>query len=155
MTMLRCPSAVVEKTLCALREAGKNRTECVVLWLSRRPVSPDHPIIEAFIPQQEVAIDYFRIPPAGMQALMTHLRMNKLALAAQVHSHPEEAFHSRADDTWAVTRHEGALSLVVPHFASQTTATNFVERIASFRLSAADKWVEIPPQHVGQYLEIV
>jgi len=35
-------------------------------------------------------------------------------VAAQVHSHPDEAFHSKGDDEWAIVRHEGALSIVVP-----------------------------------------
>lgn len=154
MTVLRCPSAVVEKTLQMLREAGGRGTECVVLWLSRRPVSPDHPIVEAFVPEQQVAVDFFRIPPSGMDALMRHLRTNKLALAAQVHSHPAEAFHSLADDTWAITRHEGALSLVVPYFAADTTVANFTQKIASFTLSAADTWLEIPPKDLEQHLAI-
>lgn len=154
MSLLRCPASVVDKTLQSLREAGGRGTECVVLWLSRRPVSPDHPIVEAFVPEQNVAVDFFRVPPSGMDALMRHLRTNKLALAAQVHSHPAEAYHSLADDQWAIMRHEGALSLVVPYFAANTTPANFTQKIASFRLSAADRWLEISPQLLGHHLAI-
>jgi len=155
MNPLRCPAVLVEQSLQAMRDAGARRTERVVLWLSKRPVSPQNPIVEAFVPEQRVAIDYFRIPPASMTALMTHLRVHKLALAAQIHSHPAEAFHSRADDTWAIVRHEGALSLVVPYFAAQTTLENFSDQIAMFRLSALDQWCEIPRRDLAHYLEII
>ena len=67
-------------------------------------------IVEAYVPEQEAEVDYFHIPPSGMMALMAHLRERRLGLAAQVHSHPARAFHSLADDKWAIVRHEGAMS---------------------------------------------
>jgi len=39
-----------------------------------------------------------------------------LRLIAQVHSHPGEAYHSRADDRYAIVTAEGGFSLVVPDF---------------------------------------
>jgi len=39
-----------------------------------------------------------------------------LRLIAQVHSHPGEACHSRADDEYAIVTAEGGFSLVVPDF---------------------------------------
>ena len=151
---LKCPAVIIEQTLQALREAGAHGTERVVLLLSHRPVSPGNPIVQMYIPQQEVAVDYFRIPPEGMQAMMAHLRANKLALVTQVHSHPAEAFHSQADNTWAITRHAGALSLVVPYFAAATTTGNFAEKIAAFRLSPSDEWLEIRRADLSRYFEI-
>jgi len=60
----------------------------------------------AFKPWSEYAKALvFRIPPSSMTAMMAHLRERKLGLAAQVHSHPNRAFHSRADDAWAIVRH--------------------------------------------------
>jgi hypothetical protein len=37
-------------------------------------------------------------------------------LIAQVHSHPNEAYHSEADDEYAIVTAEGGLSFVVPNF---------------------------------------
>ena len=66
-----------------------------------------------------------------------------MLIAAQVHSHPEEAFHSQADDNWAILRHLGALSIVVPYFANQTSVGNFLRQVAIFRLNDANQWREL------------
>jgi hypothetical protein len=39
-------------------------------------------------------------------------------LAGQIHAHPDQAYHSDADDELALIRLPGGLSIVVPHFAS-------------------------------------
>ena len=65
-------------------------------------------------------------------------------VAAQIHSHPHEAFHSEADDTWAIVRHEGAFSLVVPRFAADTTLDNFLDHTKVFQFSQRSTWDEVP-----------
>ena len=138
-----CPLNVVEETLVHLREAGLRNCECVVLWLGQRR---DTEVIvkQAYLPIQIVREDMFHIPSEGMAALHSHLRANRWMVAAQVHSHPDEAFHSRADDRWAIIRHEGALSLVVPYFASTTTASALFESAKIFRFSDDKRWIEVP-----------
>ena len=133
------PMAVVDVTLRYLRRAGERRSEGVVLWLGRR-VAGAISVIEAYVPDQETDFDFFRIPPHAMAALLTHIGATESFIAAQVHSHPHEAFHSEADDRWAIVRHLDAFSLVVPHFARDTTLANFVAQITAFRLSAANEW---------------
>lgn len=39
-------------------------------------------------------------------------------LAGQIHAHPDQAYHSKADDKLALIRLPGGLSIVVPYFAS-------------------------------------
>jgi hypothetical protein len=155
MSALRCPTSAVETTLAHLRVAGRDLKECVVLWLTARPVVLGAIVVEAYRPEQQAAVDRFRISPAAMTALMSHLRTRKLGLAAQVHSHPRRAFHSRADDKWAVVRHEGALSVVVPHFAEGVDIENFLDRIALFSLSADDRWIGIERPSLSQHLEMI
>src|SRR5437763_818131 len=92
----------------------------------------------------------FHIPPAGMTALHAELRRGRLMVAAQVHSHPGPAFHSKADDRWAIVRHEGALSLVVPDFAVNTTVSNFLDRSKVYRFSASAEWVLVPRLELEQ-----
>ena len=155
MTPLRCPRQRVEETLALLREAGREGHECVVFWLSERPVMPGAIIREVYRPEQRAVRYMFHIPPAGMTGLMGHLRAHKSGLAAQVHSHPGSAFHSRADDEWAVVRHEGALSIVVPHFADRIDASTFLEKVATFRLAADDRWIEVPHDALPLHLELI
>ena len=106
----------IRTTLEHLRAAGKKRSECVVLWLGRR--LGDKIVVEkVWRPRQLAGAGFFEIPPQSMAELFAELRQSRSMIAAQVHSHPREAFHSAADDTWAIIRHEGALSLVLPYFA--------------------------------------
>lgn len=137
-----CPSEVVDATLAHLREAGSRRCECVVLWLARRS-GTELAVQYAYRPNQHAEADMFHIPRESMAALHAELRAKRLMVAAQVHSHPQDAFHSRADDRWAIVRHEGALSLVVPDFAKHTRTDTFLDETKIFRFSDSAKWLEV------------
>src|SRR5690349_17803539 len=115
---------VLVETLRHLQEGGRQGHECVVLWLGRRSEKAVL-IEEAYRPLHEAEADLFWISTDGMDALKAILRKRRLMVAAQVHSHPERAFHSMADDRWAIVRHQGALSLVLPHFGLRTTRSSF------------------------------
>lgn len=146
--LLTCPISVVATTLTHLRASGARECECVVLWLGCR-TNDSHIVVEhAYRPLHRARADVFHIPPEGMAALHAELRRGRLMVAAQVHSHPLEAFHSIADDRWAVIRHEGALSIVVPNFAAHTRAENFLEQTKVFRFSNAAEWLEVPRAEV-------
>lgn len=152
MTKLICSNALVDHTLDILRLSGAKGHEGIVLWLARRSETGDVEVVEAVEPEHRAAVDFFHIPPEGMNAIMQRLRKTRTRLVAQVHTHPGHAFHSKADDEWAIVRHEGALSLVVPHFAGTTHADSFLRNSAVFRLSANDRWEEVQerdyPNHV-------
>jgi hypothetical protein len=150
---LLIPTGLVDDTLAFLRRAGDRKSEGVVLWLGRREPR-GIAVTEAYVPEQEAACDYFRMPPSAMAALLKHLGNTGTFIAAQVHSHPQEAFHSEADDTWAIVRHLGALSLVVPYFARDTASDNFVRQVAAFRLSASNIWQELDAADRERTIEI-
>src|SRR6266571_3731894 len=101
MNMIHIPTLRIEDTLVELRSAGQRGHERVVLWLGSK-IDSSIEITEVFVPIQQNASDYFRIPREGMAALLKHLRETGLMMAAQVHSHPLSAFHSPADDQWAI-----------------------------------------------------
>jgi hypothetical protein len=145
--LVTCATKHVATTLGHLREAGVRRQECVVLWLGR-PSERGVEVVEVYRPQQRAAMDMFHIPPAGMAALHTTLRRDRVMVAAQVHSHPQEAFHSLADDQWAIVRHVGALSLVVPDFAAHTQVDTFLKHTKVFRFSPSAQWCEVPATEV-------
>jgi len=140
--LVACSSDLVDDTLARLREAGQRGCERVVLWLARSKDSLIW-VEDAYLPPQTAEADMFRIPPVGMTALHAELRRRRLMVAAQVHSHPREAFHSKADDLWAIIRHEGALSLVVPNFAIETNLRNFLDETRVYQFSAFAKWIEV------------
>lgn len=133
----------VAKTVVTLQRSGQQRHEGIVLWLGRRDGNHIN-IAEVYEPAHVAKADYFHIPSEGMKALQAELRTKRLMIAAQVHSHPMEAFHSKADDTWAVIRHVGAVSIVLPFFAGETNPDTFFEHAAVFQLSAANQWIQVP-----------
>jgi len=153
MTKVICGAQHVDETIGYLQEAGQRGTECVVLWLAGQGANAIE-VKTVYRPAQFAESDVFRIPPASMRELMNVLSSNQLRIAAQVHSHPFEAFHSPADDTWAIIRHRNALSLVVPHFALRTDARTFRYDTKVFKLDAANRWVELANHEVGQWLQI-
>ncbi len=154
MTHVRVPIAVVEQTLAFLKDAGtQHDSEGVVLWLGKRS-DAGIAVSKAFIPQQIASSDYFHIPPASMTALLRHLGDTRTFIAAQVHSHPRKAFHSHADDTWAIVRHVGALSIVVPDFAATTSIHNFMAKAAAYRLSPDNTWELVPLEELQQLVTI-
>lgn len=151
---IRCRRAVVERSIDFLQEAGHRETECVVLWLACRPAD-DALVVEAYRPEQIAEHDRFIIPRDAMRALMRHVRDDRLSLLAQVHSHPEEAFHSWVDDREAIVRHNGALSIVAPYFGHDLTAESFSDACAFFTLNSADRWVKLPASEIDAYFEMV
>lgn len=143
-----CPATFVERSLGHMREAGRRNCECVVLWLGRR--GSDSLVIEDIhLPIQSARADMFHIPRAGMTTLFSELRRRRMMVAAQIHSHPRQAFHSAADDRWAIIRHQGALSLVVPDFAAKTTLATFFDDTKVYQFSSAAQWIEVSGREVA------
>ena len=134
---------IIDDTLAQLAFHARGRKELVVLWLARK-VAGQAIVERVYVPLQVSDTSFFNIPSEGMQLLFNEIRLSRLLVAAQVHTHPKEAFHSHADDRWAVLRHVGALSLVLPYFARTTTSANFADQAKVYALSQHDEWDEIP-----------
>jgi hypothetical protein len=150
---LLVPTGIIERTIAALQVAGERHAEGIVLWLGQR--AQDHvQVLEAFVPIHISAADYFRIPSDGMEALLEHLANSGNYVASQVHSHPHNAFHSRADDNWAIVRHLEALSVVLPYFAVSTTVENFLQEAAVFRLDEHGAWIELTIPEAAEVIKI-
>lgn len=144
MTPLSLPHPVLEQTLDLLRASARNRCERVALWLA--PAVGPSTVSEVYEPHQETARDFFYLPPESLCALMARLKAGRLKVAAQIHTHPKEAFHSETDARWAIVRHVGALSLVLPLFAVTTTPATFLKKVKIYELSEADEWMLTPNQ---------
>lgn len=145
---------VVADTIAELRQRGAATTERFALWLGKRAASLVT-IAELYVPRYEAASDYFHVDRQEMARLMIHLRERGLMIGAQLHTHPAEAFHSLADDRWAIVRHVGALSIVLPEFGRWTTPQNFFVHAKLFSLSVRNNWTEIPQQHSKHFLEVI
>jgi proteasome lid subunit RPN8/RPN11 len=104
-----------------MRKVGDQGCELLVLWLGESdPALRKATIAVPFIPKQrpisnESGIGYF-VSGEELFELNKSLSETGLRLIAQVHSHPGRAYHSEADDRYAIVTKERGLSLVVPNF---------------------------------------
>jgi len=140
MRRIKVGRSVVASTIERLQAGGHIGHERAVLWLG----SGTDRIDELYEPRQRTRADQFYFDGQSMQMLFAHLREKRLRVLAQVHSHPGRAFHSEADDEWAIVRHAGALSLVLPRFAHEATVDNFLSLAATYVLSTRNDWEETP-----------
>jgi len=140
MKRIICSSAVISDTLEILRVGGHRREERVALWLSKAGAGTPAEVVEVYEPDQVTDIDFFKLPPESMRALMSHLVSTRRRIVAQIHTHPGQAFHSEADAAWAIVQHIGALSLVLPTFAFNTTPHNFLEQVKIYEFSPSSEW---------------
>ncbi len=154
MTLVVCAQNTVADTLEVLRRGGHRGEERVALWLANAaPRRPTH-VIEMYEPDQIADVDYFRVPPESMRALMRHLGETRRRIVAQIHTHPGRAYHSDVDAEWAIIRHVGALSLVLPQFAETTTVPNFLKRVMTYEFSSDAQWLACPNTGPGARIRI-
>jgi len=116
---VRIESHVVSFTLANLQKYGAKGLEGLVLWLGEVEGDAAH-VSRAIVPEQESisresGVGYF-VDGSTLFQLNRALAHTGLRLIAQVHSHPNEAYHSEADDQYAIVTAEGGLSFVVPNF---------------------------------------
>ncbi len=149
MKKISVPQSIVAETIKELSLNGLADTERFLLWLGD---GEERVIREVFVPPYEASSDYFRISEQNMGAIFRKLRASELSILAQVHSHPMEAFHSYADDTWAIVRHIGALSIVLPYFAKNTNEHNFITKAAVFELSNDNRWREVLQEELKSFV---
>lgn len=146
--------ATIEAMLKVMQEFGSHGWEVLVLWLGRVEQGEAH-VIKAFTPQQkaissEDGVGYF-VDGDTLFQLNRDLSESGLRLIAQVHSHPQEAYHSEADDRYAIVTAEGGLSLVVPNFGrAPADPTGW----AAYRLNGRN-WDELSEKEVQVLFEVV
>lgn len=117
------PSPLAEHCMEAMRAHGSKGAE-LFLALSGT-VSPDGETVQfkrALIPDQRCYSS-----PDGLLVMIDGEAIFDLnrecyereeILAGQIHAHPDQAYHSAADDQLALIHLPGGLSIVVPYFAS-------------------------------------
>jgi len=154
MPSIICSRVTIDETLRLLQFSGKNSREGIVLWLGHHNAGSVM-IRSVYQPAHRAKADMFHIYPESMSELKNYLRANRLFIAAQIHSHPFKAFHSQADNKWAIIRHTGALSIVVPYFALQTTPQTFFHHAAAYVLSKRNFWEAISQKDLERLCRMV
>jgi len=125
--------------------------EGVVLWIGK--IDGDRCLVsETFVPVQETGPLFYRIPDEEVFRILQFVGDRGLVVPAQVHSHPQEAFHSCVDDERAFVRHENAISIVVPNFAA-IPEDKFAVMARFYRLHATSLWRKMDQAEIARVFE--
>lgn len=147
------PTAVVEETVEALREAGREGFERFVVW-SGSANGSEMVIRTAHSPQQTAyktsAGLMVRVEGEALHKLNAWLYKNQHVLAVQVHAHPTDAFHSGIDDQYPIVTVIGGLSIVVPDFAERGV---FARGLKGYRLTERG-WKRVWPPRFRRLLQV-
>lgn len=115
MMRFKLPRRILEDTFAHFRSCGRGRRECHALWLS--PWEQLETITKVVHPNHQAHIAGFVLDDRWLNNFWLALAEKKLGIRIQVHTHPQEAFHSPTDDAFPIVHTAGFLSLVIPNFA--------------------------------------
>lgn len=73
---------------------------------------------KAFVPRQRATAISVRLEAGSLIPIHASLAETGHVIGLQVHSHPDDAFHSNTDDVDNTVTQVGSLSLVVPYFGT-------------------------------------
>jgi len=136
------PRDVLAETILFLRRIGADGYEGFVLWSGRQESERRFAIRSVMFPKQHASKTHdgllVTVDGAALFEVNRTAHERGEILAAQVHSHPTDAYHSSTDDTYPLVTIVGGLSVVIPDFARH--APGDIDRWAWFRLSDAASW---------------
>jgi hypothetical protein len=136
---------VLSETIHFLREVGQSGAEGFVLWGGKPEGRTKFRFTSAIIPDQRAlkTEEGLMVIVDGEALFKVNKRLyeHEETLGGQVHTHPTSAYHSDTDDHFPLVTLVGALSVVIPDFA--TNAPNDIEVWAWYRLKGYGRWAPI------------
>jgi hypothetical protein len=136
------PHVVIAQSLAFLRSQGTHGHEGVVLWPGMLNGAARCDVQECLVPQQVTGRYIYRIPDSEVFRVIEYVANRNWVIPIQLHSHPEEAFHSPVDDERAFVQHRNGISIVVPDFAAFPDS-QFMEKAIIYSLVRGDEWREL------------
>src|SRR5882724_9854163 len=94
----RVSAGLLAQTFSLLRTCGAGRRECQVIWTS--PWANPEVIGEVVHPRYRAHAGGFELDSAWIIKFWLELARDGQGIRIQVHTHPEEAFHSAIDDAY-------------------------------------------------------
>ncbi len=153
-TRYRIPQRILAETHTFLFEKGLQGCEGTGLWIGQ--VNGNHvDITRFFIPEQicikadfGVAVD---LTQRAHFTLTDNLNPGE-RFFVRIHSHPNEAYHSKRDNENPILTHQGAISIVVPNFAAEPID---LSHCAVYRLEHGRGWIRITAREISTTFEVV
>jgi hypothetical protein len=149
----RAPASLLSSSAEALRTLGAGVRESVVLWQGKVLDEYRAEFTKLHVPRQVTGPLHFNVPLADRLKLLASVSADEEFILAQVHTHPQQAFHSAADDRLAITKHLGAISIVVPFFAMNWSG-DLTETSVNVCLGG-DSWREMSFNEIPQTFEVI
>lgn len=152
--LVRVHHRLVLEAHAHLRQMGAQGAEGLVLWAGVR-TGTSFDVRYTLIPAQR-AVRTAKgvcviVGPEELHRINVWLFDNRSTVMAQLHSHPDDAYHSDTDDSFPIATTAGSLSLVVPGFAKRPFA---LQECAVYRLMADATWHELPGPDVARLIQI-
>lgn len=147
-----CPKQLVEDIYQKIRETGEEGYERLALFAGNK-TGNEFTITHLLYPKQRLCKTFngvsFHVDGEEIERIGDWLYENQLSLIAQVHSHPDEAYHSEADDNLAIITKTGGLSIVIPNFG---ITDSYFENSAFFRLYPTTGWTELSKRQINDLI---
>lgn len=144
------PVSAIEETEKFLLHAGAQNHEGSVLWIAER-CAEGFRVLRVIAPKQTASRWHFNVPLDERIRIAMSLREDEVVLL-QVHSHPEEAFHSPTDDRKAMVDRQWALSIVVPYFCRD--GMRDLNNLSAYALRGPLDWVQLSSAQLQRLLVI-
>ena len=149
--VMRVERSLVRESALMLRELSDDRTEAVLLWAGVRHDALAS-VRRIVVPEFTSTSVHFEVSLEERIALASALAAEGEMVLAQLHTHPGPAFHSRADDRFALPRHTGAISIVVPDFAADWDGD--LEDVSVNVHRGAGVWRELASREVSSVIKV-
>ena len=138
----RIRAGAIRETEEAIQAAGQDGYELFVVW-SGTCDADTFVVSKVHVPEQtSYKLDTglcVKIDGSELHRLNVWLYEAQQVIGVQVHSHPEDAYHSYTDDTYPIATLEGSLSVVLPFFGRDGWGA---KDTAAYRLEQG-RWLRI------------
>jgi len=146
------PINVLETTLGKFKEYGKKCLEVFAIWVGKEK-NIDFIIKDVWIPTQYNTILSYYVPDIDVHKINVELNKKNYSAVAQLHTHPENAFHSCIDDNYSILTLSGSFSIVVPDFG-KISIRDGLNKMVVYRL-INKKWVLQSKIKVNKLFKII
>lgn len=134
---------ILERSQQSLRRAGRDGRELFVLWSGQQRGKVCE-VLAGHVPRQTSYKSrkglLVRVEGDALHKLNRWLFEHEQTLVAQLHAHPDDAYHSGTDDTYPIVTQLGGLSLVAARFCEDGLIS---DSTAAFRLHE-EGWLNEP-----------
>ena len=144
--MLEINRTLLAATFDHFIACGRGRNECQVLWTG--PWHSPARVTRVVHTRHFSHASGFDVDSTWLNELWLDLASAGCGIRAQVHTHPDRAFHSTIDDAFPIIHSVGFLSLVLPNFGTRRS----LEGAYLAELTDNGKWRDV---NVRSHLQVL